>query len=98
MVAYDTAGRFSVRAHVADRQTAVLGKPMRPYPNVPVGMRLTDRELHESLGGWWAAEKTVQLVALKEKGFTWAEIATEMNMSCGGVRKKYYRIRDEVER
>ena len=66
---------------------------MRPYPDVPVGMRLTDHQLHESRGGW-ADEKTVQLLTLREKGFTWAEIATEMNMSCGGVRKKYYRIRD----
>ena len=71
---------------------------MKPYPNVPVGMRLTDHELHESLGGWWPDEKTAQLIALRQRGFTWAEIATEMNMSIGGVRKKYYRIRDEVER
>ena len=67
---------------------------MKPYPNVPVGMRLTDHELHESLGGWWADEKTAQLIALRRRGFTWAEIAAEMNMSRGGVRKKYYRIRD----
>jgi len=61
-------------------------------------MRITDGELHESLGGWWPDEKTAQLIALRQRGFTWAEIATEMNMSIGGVRKKYYRIRDEVER
>ena len=71
---------------------------MRPYPNVPVGMRLTDQQLHESIGGEWSDEKTTQLLTLKQQGFTWAEIATEMNMSCGGVRKKYYRIRDERER
>ena len=70
---------------------------MRPYPDAPVGMRLTDRELHESLGGWWADAKTAQLIALRQRGFTWAEVATEMNTSRDGVRKKYYRIRDEVE-
>jgi len=66
---------------------------MRPYPDVPVGMRLTDHELHESIGGW-ADESTAQLLALKQRRFTWAEIAREMNMSVGGIRKKYYRIRD----
>ena len=66
---------------------------MRPYPDVPVGMRLTDHQLHESIGGW-ADEKTEQLLALRQRGFTWAEIATEMNTSRDGVRKKYYRIRD----
>ena len=66
---------------------------MRPYPDVPVGMRLTDQELHESIGGW-ADESTAQLLALKRRRFTWAEIAREMNMSTGGIRKKYYRIRD----
>jgi len=66
---------------------------MRPYPDVPVGMRLTDHELHESIGGW-ADESTAQLLALKQRRFTWAEIAREMNTSAGGVRKKYYRIRD----
>ena len=70
---------------------------MRPYPNVPIGMRLTDHELHESIGGW-ADESTAQLLALKQRRFTWAEIAREMNMSTGVVRKKYYRIRDEEER
>jgi len=70
---------------------------MRPYPDVPVGMRLTDHELHESIGGW-ADGKTAQLIALKRRGFTWAEVATEMNTSRDGVRKKYYRIRDEEER
>ena len=74
-----------------------LQREMRPYPNVPIGMRLTDHELHESTGGW-ADEKTEQLLALKQRGFVWNEIATEMNMSVGGVRKKYYRIRDEEER
>ena len=71
---------------------------MRPYPDVPVGMRLTDRELHESLGGWWADEKTAQLLALKQRGFTWAEVAVDMNIGRDAARKKYYKMRDEEER
>ena len=71
---------------------------MRPYPDVPVGMRLTDQELHEKNYYVWPDEKTAQLIALKRRGFTWAEIAVDMNIGRAAARKKYYKMRDEEER
>ena len=70
---------------------------MRPYPDVPVGLRITDSELQQQDPREWSKGKIRTLLGLKEKGFTWAEIGIEMNVSRGALRKKYYKMRNKEE-
>lgn len=70
---------------------------MRPYPDVPVNLRITDQELHESNNYVWTKEKTRILIKLRNNGFTWAEIAEELNTGRNAVRQKYYKLRNEEE-
>lgn len=70
---------------------------MRPYPDVPVGLRITDQELHESNFYQWTKGKVRTLIKLRNSGFTWAEIASEMNISRSLARRKYYKVRRQRE-
>lgn len=70
---------------------------MRPYPNVPIWMRVVDWELHNTPGKPWEEEAEQVLEQLKQKGLTWGEIAEKMKLNRDAVRNKYYRMRYEAK-